>query len=111
MLSQQNANVGVRAEAACWNCCFILLYVRLRRANPHNGCAYVLILFITFWILFSYLVPISLFVTFEIVKFILVILSLEVHLKILLNTGACSVCPLSFRAQPQVTMLPSFDIC
>ena len=33
---------------------------------------YVIILFITFWILFSYLVPISLFVTLEIVKFILV---------------------------------------
>ncbi len=40
--------------------------------NYQNGFVYVVILFITFWILFSYLVPISLFVTLEIVKFILV---------------------------------------
>lgn len=40
--------------------------------NYQNGFVYVIILFITFWILLSYLVPISLFVTIEIVKFILV---------------------------------------
>ncbi|CAK0743492.1 hypothetical protein CVIRNUC_001474 [Coccomyxa viridis] len=37
--------------------------------NFENGAAYTFILFITFWILYSYLVPISLFVTMEIVKF------------------------------------------
>ena len=37
--------------------------------NYENGAAYTFILFITFWILYSYLVPISLFVTMEIVKF------------------------------------------
>ena len=37
--------------------------------NYQNGLAYTLILLITFWILYSYLVPISLFVTLEIVKF------------------------------------------
>ena len=37
--------------------------------NYENGLAYTLILFITFWILYSYLVPISLFVSLEIVKF------------------------------------------
>jgi hypothetical protein len=42
------------------------------QGNYENGLVYVIILFLTFWILFSYLVPISLFVTLEIVKFILV---------------------------------------
>lgn len=37
--------------------------------NYQNGLAYTLILLITYWILYSYLVPISLFVTLEIVKF------------------------------------------
>eukprot|EP00884_Botryococcus_braunii_P012316 jgi/Botrbrau1/21085/Bobra.0144s0083.1 len=41
------------------------------QGNPQNNFVYVIILFFTFWILFSYLVPISLFVTLEIVKFIL----------------------------------------
>ena len=39
------------------------------QGNFENGAAYTFILLITFWILFSYLVPISLFVTMEIVKF------------------------------------------
>eukprot|EP00884_Botryococcus_braunii_P002411 jgi/Botrbrau1/12170/Bobra.0186s0078.1 len=39
------------------------------QGNFVNGAAYTFILLITFWILFSYLVPISLFVTLEIVKF------------------------------------------
>ena len=39
------------------------------QGNYQNGGAYTFILLITFWILFSYLVPISLFVTMEIVKF------------------------------------------
>ena len=39
------------------------------QGNYENGAAYTFILLITFWILFSYLVPISLFVTMEIVKF------------------------------------------
>ena len=43
--------------------------VALRQGNYQNGGAYGFILFITFWILYSYLVPISLFVTLEIVKF------------------------------------------
>ena len=37
--------------------------------NPASPAAYGGILFVTFWILYSYLVPISLFVTLEIVKF------------------------------------------
>lgn len=40
--------------------------------NYQNAFVYIIILFITFWILFSYLVPISLFVSIEIVKFVLV---------------------------------------
>ena len=39
------------------------------QGNYENGAAYTFILLITFWILYSYLVPISLFVTLEIVKF------------------------------------------
>lgn len=39
------------------------------QGNYQNGGAYTFILLITFWILYSYLVPISLFVTMEIVKF------------------------------------------
>jgi phospholipid-transporting ATPase len=38
-------------------------------ANHSNGILYTLLSFVTFWILYSYLVPISLFVTLEIVKF------------------------------------------
>ncbi len=40
--------------------------------NYQNSAKYLGILFLTFWILLSYLVPISLFVTMEIVKFALV---------------------------------------
>ena len=43
--------------------------MRYVEGNYENGAAYTFILFITFWILYSYLVPISLFVTMEIVKF------------------------------------------
>ena len=39
------------------------------QGNFTNGWAYTFVLLVTFWILFSYLVPISLFVTLEIVKF------------------------------------------
>lgn len=39
------------------------------QGNYTNGAAYTFILLITFWILYSYLVPISLFVSLEIVKF------------------------------------------
>ena len=39
------------------------------QGNYSNGFVYTTVLLITFWILFSYLVPISLFVTLEIVKF------------------------------------------
>ena len=39
------------------------------QGNYKNGFVYWIILMITFWILYSYLVPISLFVTLEIVKF------------------------------------------
>lgn len=39
------------------------------QGNYRNGFVYWIILMITFWILYSYLVPISLFVTLEIVKF------------------------------------------
>jgi hypothetical protein len=42
-----------------------------RAGNYANGAQYVGILFLTFWILLSYLVPLSLFVTMEIVKFVL----------------------------------------
>ena len=44
----------------------------MRAGNYYNGAQYVGILFLTFWILLSYLVPLSLFVTMEIVKFVLV---------------------------------------
>lgn len=49
-------------------CCIALLTVVLQ-GNYKNGFVYWIILMITFWILYSYLVPISLFVTLEIVKF------------------------------------------
>lgn len=39
------------------------------QGNYKNGFVYWIILMITFWILYSYLVPISLFVSLEIVKF------------------------------------------
>ena len=39
------------------------------QGNYRNGFVYWIILMITFWILYSYLVPISLFVSLEIVKF------------------------------------------
>ena len=38
--------------------------------NPRSPVAYAGLLFVTFWILYSYLVPISLFVTMEVVKFV-----------------------------------------
>ena len=40
-------------------------------ANPNGGFAYSILKFVTFWILYSYLIPNSLFVTIEIIKFIL----------------------------------------
>ncbi len=42
-----------------------------RAGNYQSSAQYLGILFLTFWILLSYLVPISLFVTMEIVKFVL----------------------------------------
>lgn len=39
------------------------------QGNFENGFVYIIVFFFTFWILFSYLVPISLFVSMEIVKF------------------------------------------
>lgn len=39
------------------------------QGNYRSGFVYWIILMITFWILYSYLVPISLFVSLEIVKF------------------------------------------
>ena len=50
----------------------VLQEARVRAGNYYNGAQYVGILFLTFWILLSYLVPLSLFVTMEIVKFVLV---------------------------------------
>ena len=46
-----------------------ILRRRGMQGNFTNGWAYTFVLLVTFWILFSYLVPISLFVTLEIVKF------------------------------------------
>lgn len=40
-------------------------------ANYQNGFVYSLLVFLTFWILLSYLIPNSLFVTIEIIKFVL----------------------------------------
>jgi magnesium-transporting ATPase (P-type) len=40
------------------------------RGNYENGLVYNIISFITFWMLFSYMVPISLFVTMEIVRYL-----------------------------------------
>ena len=42
------------------------------QGNYKNNFAYAVVLWITYWILLSYLVPISLFVTMEIVKFLMV---------------------------------------
>ena len=50
----------------------VLREAGVRAGNYYNGAQYVGILFLTFWILLSYLVPLSLFVTMEIVKFVLV---------------------------------------
>ena len=46
-----------------------LAFDRYDVGNNKNGFVYTLLVFITFWILYSYLVPVSLFVTLEIVKF------------------------------------------
>lgn len=64
------------------------------QGNFENGAAYTFILLITFWILFSYLVPISLFVTMEIVKFWQVSPSLLVpsDASLLQSAHCCSVC-------------------
>ena len=51
---------------------YYLQFDQYSNGNYQSGIVYVIILFITFWILFSYLVPISLFVTIEIIKFVLV---------------------------------------
>lgn len=48
---------------------YFLAFNAYVEGNYQNGGAYTFILLITFWILYSYLVPISLFVTLEIVKF------------------------------------------
>lgn len=48
---------------------YYLVFDSNTAGNYENGFLYTLLVFITFWILFSYLVPISLFVTLEIVKF------------------------------------------
>lgn len=42
------------------------------QGNYKSNIVYVIVLWITYWILLSYLVPISLFVTMEIVKFLMV---------------------------------------
>ena len=47
--------------------------------NYEDGFIYVSLNFITFWILTSYMVPISLFVTMEIVKFWQVPIALYRH--------------------------------
>ena len=44
-------------------------HICLVQGNYRSGGVYWIILMITFWILYSYLVPISLFVSLEIVKF------------------------------------------
>lgn len=58
---------------ACYSCMYAHLlrtvYDGVLQGNYKNGFVYWIILMITFWILYSYLVPISLFVTLEIVKF------------------------------------------
>ena len=57
-----------------WQCLqgksrYYLAFEVYEQGNYENGFVYTLLVFITFWILYSYLVPISLFVTLEIVKF------------------------------------------
>ncbi len=50
-------------------------YLQLQNSaqgNPSNNFAYWIVSFLTFWLLYGYLVPISLFVTMEIVKFMYV---------------------------------------
>jgi hypothetical protein len=46
------------------------------QGNYESNVAFFFVNMVTFWLLFSYLVPISLFVTIEVVKFILVSLLL-----------------------------------
>jgi magnesium-transporting ATPase (P-type) len=48
---------------------YYLVFTIYVEGNKKNPFVYALVSFITFWILYSYLVPISLFVTLEIVKF------------------------------------------
>ncbi len=66
-----SAALCLSALQACkrWSDTVALVRPWCVQGNFQNGGAYGFILFITFWILYSYLVPISLFVTLEIVKF------------------------------------------
>lgn len=57
--------------------------------NPSNNFAFWIISFLTFWMLFSYLVPISLFVTMEIVKFMYVAVH---HCCCVFSTPCCDCC-------------------
>ncbi len=49
-----------------------LVFTAYNQGNYKNNFLYAIVLWITYWILLSYLVPISLFVTMEIVKFLMV---------------------------------------
>ena len=70
----------------------------MRAGNYYNGAQYVGILFLTFWILLSYLVPLSLFVTMEIVKFVLV--SARMHPRPFLPASCKTFCALRRLSQP-----------
>ena len=48
-----------------------LAFANVSEGNEQSPAAYMGMLFVSFWILLSYMVPISLFVTMEIVKFVL----------------------------------------
>ena len=64
------------------------------QGNYRSGGVYWIILMITFWILYSYLVPISLFVSLEIVKFWqgFLYINHDREMKVKLNWGKAPTC-------------------
>ncbi len=97
---------------------YYLQFDQYSNGNYQSGIVYVIILFITFWILFSYLVPISLFVTIEIIKFVLVSHSYRAALTspiaVLLDAAALCACfqPLQDTSEVlQASLLLRANLC
>lgn len=76
------------------------------QGNPSNNFAYWIISFLTFWMLFSYLVPISLFVTMEIVKFMYVTSVLHASSYCQLLVKDASHHPHTTSHHPHTTLTP-----